>query len=106
MNRFSAFMFLAVLCFPASAFSQQAQELTITTWGGAYEASQRKAYFDPFTKETGVEIRLEAYDGGVEALRRRATPGGVEWDVLDMTEPDALAACAERACWRNLIRNY
>jgi len=95
MNRFNACLFVALLSLAAPAHSQQAQELTITTWGGAYEVSQRKAYFDPFADEAGLEIRLKAYDGGVEALRRQATSGVVEWDVLDMTEPDALAACAE-----------
>ena len=33
-----------------------ADQLTIVSWGGAYQESQRKAYYEPFMKETGVKI--------------------------------------------------
>jgi putative spermidine/putrescine transport system substrate-binding protein len=32
------------------------QTLTIGSWGGAYQAAQRKAFFEPFTRETGIKI--------------------------------------------------
>lgn len=95
MSRSSAWLLALWICIPAPAQAEEARTLTITTWGGAYEASQREAYFEPFEREAGVEIRLKAYNGGVDPLRRQGEAGGVEWDVLDMTEPDALAACAE-----------
>lgn len=95
MSRFSlrVLVLWIIICIPAPVRSQQV--LTITTWGGAYEASQREAYFAPFAREAGVDIRLKPYNGGVEPLRRQATSAGGAWDVLDMTEPDALAACEE-----------
>lgn len=95
MNRSSAWLLLLSICLPASAGAEPGQALSITTWGGAYEASQRAAYIGPFGRDAGTEIRLKPYDGGVEPLRRqqRAATGG--WDVLDMTEPDARAACEE-----------
>ena len=31
-----------------------ADQLTIVSWGGAYQESQRKAYYEPYTKEKGV----------------------------------------------------
>jgi len=95
MSRFSLWLLLLWICIPTSAQSDQARTLTITTWGGAYEASQRAAYFEPFEREAGVEIRLKEYNGGVAPLRRQGASEGAGWDVLDMTEPDALAACAE-----------
>ena len=91
MNRFSAFLLALWIAFPALSHGEERRGLTVTTWGGAYEASQREAYFEPFEREAGVEIRLKEYNGGVDPLRR----GGTGWDVLDMTEPDALAACSE-----------
>ena len=30
-----------------------ARDLTVVSWGGAYQEAQRKAYFDPFMKKTG-----------------------------------------------------
>jgi putative spermidine/putrescine transport system substrate-binding protein len=79
----------------ASAHAQDAEPLTITTWGGAYETSQRATYFAPFEAEAGIEIRLKAYNGGIAPLRSSAAAQSDGWDVVDLTEPDALAACAE-----------
>ena len=30
-----------------------ADTITVTSWGGSYSMSQRKAYHEPFMKETG-----------------------------------------------------
>ena len=67
--------------------------LTIATWGGAYEHSQKKAYFEPFTAETGIRIRTVRYNGGLVELRRQRRGGAVLWDVVDMTMADNRAAC-------------
>ena len=101
MNRCSALglaLLLCALCATTptwweAARAEDGDALTITTWGGAYEAGQRAAYFEPFERAAGIEIRLKAYDGGVEPLRRQIETGDRGWDVLDMTEPDARAAC-------------
>lgn len=67
--------------------------LTVATWGGAYEESQRRAYFDPFTEATGIEIETVPYNGGVKVLREHLASGEAEWDVVDMIQSDASAAC-------------
>lgn len=69
--------------------------LTVATWGGAYEASQRAAYFEPFTEQTGIEVRTVVYNGGLQVLRDHLASGKVEWDVIDMIQSDASAACDE-----------
>lgn len=69
--------------------------LTVATWGGAYEASQRAAYFEPFTEQTGIEVRTVAYDGGVQPLRDHLAGDSVSWDVIDMIQSDAYTACDE-----------
>lgn len=86
-----------------AAGAARAETLTIVTWGGAYEASQRAAYFEPFTAETGIEIEVVRYDGGLDEVRahldRRADGakgggGAPTWDIVDMVLPDAERACA------------
>lgn len=72
-----------------------ADTLTVLTWGGAYERSQSKAYFEPFTARTGIEIRTEQYNGGIEALRRQVKSGEVSWDVIDLVKSDSLQACEQ-----------
>jgi len=77
---------------PAAAAEQV---LTVLSWGGAYEASQRAAYFDPFERESGVEVRVARYDGGIEELREQVRSGRPRWDVVDLVTADARAACRE-----------
>ncbi|MDO3721407.1 ABC transporter substrate-binding protein [Marinobacter sp. chi1] len=69
--------------------------LTVATWGGAYEDSQRRAYFEPFTRATGIAIETVPYDGGIRPLKRHLAGGEVTWDVIDMIESDADVACAQ-----------
>lgn len=79
-------LLLVLLAAPA-----QAEDLTIVTWGGAYEAAQRQAVFTPFTKATGIDLKIARYDGSLSALKARAAAEG--WDVIDMLEPTAISAC-------------
>ncbi|MDX1608963.1 MAG: extracellular solute-binding protein [Halofilum sp. (in: g-proteobacteria)] len=79
---------MVLLCAPAAVAAPDS--LTVATWGGAYEASQRKAYFAPFTAATGIDIETAGYRGGVEPLARNAD----RWDVVDMTMADHRRACA------------
>ncbi len=75
------------------ASDEQARTITVATWGGPYERSQIKAYFEPFTKETGIRVRTERYQGGLNELRRQLDAGEITWDVVDMTMAHNRAAC-------------
>ena len=82
---------LAVVAPGAAA---QERTLTVVTWGGAYEAAQRAALFEPFTEATGIAIETVTYNGGVEALRAHlAGDAPPRWDVIDMIRADARTAC-------------
>lgn len=80
---------------PAADSGESAEALTVLSWGGAYERAQRKAWFEPFTAETGIPVEVERYDGGLDGLRRAVASGEVPWDLIDMTRSDAMAACEE-----------
>ncbi|MCE2518569.1 MAG: ABC transporter substrate-binding protein [Alphaproteobacteria bacterium] len=81
---------------PAGAAADEPDRtITVATWGGPYERSQVKAYFEPFTKTTGIRVRTERYDGGLLELRRQASAGEITWDVVDMTMADNRAACRQ-----------
>lgn len=79
----------------ARSDSAEPEVLTVVTWGGAYEDSQRRAYFEPFTEATGTQIETVHYDGGVNALREHIASSDVDWDIIDMIQSDASAACEE-----------
>ena len=40
-----------------NASAAPARTITVATWGGPYERSQEKAYFEPFTRKTVSESR-------------------------------------------------
>lgn len=69
-------------------------ELTIVSWGGAYQESQRKAYFEPFMKD-GNKVTEEEYNGEIAKIRAMVEANAVTWDVIDVDTQTALAACAE-----------
>lgn len=87
MPRSSLAALWIMLCTPVLA-----QDLTVATWGGAYEAAQRQAVFAPFAEATGQSVTAVQYDGTVAALRARAGPE--DWDVIDMLADEARVACA------------
>ncbi|NBD29251.1 MAG: extracellular solute-binding protein [Alphaproteobacteria bacterium] len=69
-----------------------AEDLTIVSWGGAYEAAQRQAVIDPFAAQTGQKVDVTSYDGSWTALAERGPAEG--WDVIDMLADQARVACA------------
>ena len=71
------------------------KQITIVSWGGAYQESQRKAYYEPYTKETGIKVIEEEYDGELGKVKAMKEAGNVTWDVLDVDSAHALAGCDE-----------
>jgi putative spermidine/putrescine transport system substrate-binding protein len=73
-----------------------ADTLTIVAWGGAAQESQRKAFFEPFAKASGVKITEGEYNGEMAKIRAMVESKSVTWDVVDAITQTALAGCAER----------
>ena len=76
-------------------FVASAETLTVVSWGGSYEQASRKAILEPFSKETGIEIRVETYNGGLAQVRAQVETGKVYWDVVDLEMADASRGCDE-----------
>ena len=70
------------------------KKLVICSWGGSYQASQRKAFFEPFAKEMGVEI-VEATGPDLAKIKAQVESGNVEWDVIDVATRTLATATAE-----------
>ena len=82
---------LAASCTP----SRGVESLTVVSWGGAYAQAVNKGYIEPFMAETGIEVRLEDYNGGLAQVRVQVEAGNVYWDVVDLEIADAVSACDE-----------
>ncbi|MDF3415493.1 extracellular solute-binding protein [Sulfitobacter sp. M57] len=80
----------------AFADGHMADEMTIVSWGGAYSASQKNAYHDPYSEKTGVKIiNDESSSEAVAKLRAMNEAGNVTWDVVDVVASDAIRLCDE-----------
>jgi putative spermidine/putrescine transport system substrate-binding protein len=79
----------------AVAASAQQRDLTVVSWGGAYQDAQREVYFRPFTQATNIRLREDTWDGGVGVLRARAQGGSNPWDVVQVESEELLVGCEE-----------
>ncbi len=87
---------LATTALTVAAGFAVAEDMTIVSWGGAYSASQKAAYHDPYSAKTGVNIiNDESSAEAVAKLRAMNEAGNVTWDVVDVVASDAMRLCDE-----------
>lgn len=72
-----------------------AQQITVTSWGGAYTKSQVAVMHEPFAAKAGVKVLSEDYNGGLAEIRAQVKTGNVKWDVVDVELAEALRGCDE-----------
>jgi putative spermidine/putrescine transport system substrate-binding protein len=70
---------------PAAEAKPSGASLSIASWGGAYQQAQEIAYFEPFTKKTGVNIKAETYDGTLAAIKAKIGASPSPFDVVDLS---------------------
>ncbi|MEQ8372246.1 MAG: extracellular solute-binding protein [Roseibium aggregatum] len=83
------------LAFAGSA--AMAKDMTIVSWGGAYQASQKNAYADPYVAENS-DINViwdESSNEAVAKLRAMNEAGNLTWDLVDVVASDAIRLCDE-----------
>jgi putative spermidine/putrescine transport system substrate-binding protein len=79
-----------------SASAQMANDMTVVSWGGAYQSSQINAYFVPYQANTGVSVVWEeASPDAVARLRAMAEANNLTWDLVDVEAADAMRLCDE-----------
>jgi len=97
MKKLSILFTAALLAGTAFAASAKAgDELTITSWGGAYSESQRKAYYEPYMA-AGNKVTEAEYNGEVAKIKAMVEANAITWDVIDVDTATALQGCAEGA---------
>jgi putative spermidine/putrescine transport system substrate-binding protein len=97
MKKLSILFTAALLAGTAfAATARAADELTITSWGGAYSESQRKAYYEPYMA-AGNKITEAEYNGEVAKIKAMVEANAITWDVIDVDTATALQGCAEGA---------
>lgn len=75
---------LVALAAGAPLPAQAEETVTVVAFGGAPQAALRKAYFEPFMKETGINLREDEWGSRLAKLQVMVQSGNVTWDVVDM----------------------
>ena len=84
----------AMLAFGAPQ-TAEADTLTVVSWGGSYSASQRKAYHEPFMKETGHTVLEDEWDGSPALIRAMVETSNYKGHVYDGSVAVAMQGCEE-----------
>jgi len=69
------------------------RDLSVVSWGGAYQDAQRDVYFKPFMATSKTNITEENWDGGVGTLRAKIQGGNNNWDVVQVESEELLLGC-------------
>lgn len=86
-----------VLAAGAGSAQDMADDMTLVSWGGAYQASQQKAYVEPYLAEHPEVSAVwdESSNEAVAKLRAMDEAGNVTWDLVDVVASDAMRLCDE-----------
>ncbi len=88
---------LTVAAGVAAHAQDMANDMTLVSWGGAYQASQQKAYAEPYM-ENNPEVSIvwdESSNEAVAKLRAMNEAGNITWDLVDVVASDAMRLCDE-----------
>lgn len=95
MNKILKQTLLASTAFGLVSVAHAETDLVVVSWGGAYTASQQKAYHEPYMA-ANPDIKIindDSGSGAIAKLRAMNEAGKVTWDLVDMVASDAIAAC-------------
>ena len=89
MGMFTTFRTALLLSIAAILPAAAQETLTFASFGGAYQAAQRKALLDPIEKMLNITIKEDTLTG-IADVRAQVRANAVKWDVADL----GAASCA------------
>ncbi|NNL73775.1 MAG: extracellular solute-binding protein, partial [Silicimonas sp.] len=74
-----------------------ADDMTLVSWGGAYQESQQRAYVEPYLADNPDVSAVwdESSAEAVAKLRAMNEAGNITWDLVDVVASDAIRLCDE-----------
>lgn len=79
MRLFKVLLMSGALAFSSNA--AKAEEMVFASWGGTYQEAIVKAWLNPFSEETGIEI-IEDTEPEVARIKAMVETNSLEWDVV------------------------
>ncbi len=97
MNKIFKQALLAVATTTIVVAAQAETTMVIVSWGGAYTASQQRAYHQPYMDANPgiIIVNDDSSSEGSSKLRAMVEAGNVTWDLLDAEAPAAITLCDE-----------
>ena len=59
-----------------------AKQVVVCSWGGTYQKALRKVFFDPFEKETGIQV-IDTSAPLIAKVKAQVDAKNIEWDVIE-----------------------
>lgn len=84
----------AIIGVTREAYAESPTQITVVSWGGAYQEAQDKAEFEPAAKALGITVKQETYSGLAD-LRVHVKSGANSWDVVSCGSGTGARAGAE-----------
>ena len=78
-----------------ASFGAQAKDISVISFGGANKDAQIKAYYQPFTKDSGVNVIAGEYNGEMAKLKAMVETKSVSWDVVEVESSEVTRGCDE-----------
>jgi len=103
LSRRAALLGGATLLATPAVFTGRARAdttLTVTCWGGAYRTGVESVFAQPFTKETGIAVRL-VDNADLARMKAQVVSKRVEWDVFDSVGPQITAGTSD-GLWEDI----
>lgn len=90
---------LALLASDATGLAADGKELVIVATGGAFEQALRKNFYDPFTAETGIQIRSVSASNAETwtKLKAMSEAKAISWDIVTAWPEDLVAQSTDLA---------
>lgn len=71
-----------VLCLLTCVGMAHAETITVCSYGGTYNEALKKAFAEPFTEQTGIEVVFVSFPNYAK-MKAQVQSGNVEWDVVE-----------------------
>jgi putative spermidine/putrescine transport system substrate-binding protein len=94
LQRTAAAAAAATIAGPAILIPRKARaagRVVVASYGGTYGEALDAAFFNPFTKETGIEVTQTGI-ADLAKLKAQVISGSVEWDLIETTQTEVLTA--------------
>ncbi len=75
------------------AAEAQERKVVAVSWGGNFQAAQRKEWWDPYTKETGVKVLDDTWTGEFGPVKAMVEAKNVTWDIISADYDHAIQGC-------------